>query len=154
MLTAVLAVLFAVLSPVPERDPDVVRKSFVILKATASYADARTLAAEAAERLAIRLDLRNLTPDRSIGLTFPESDCRDEFGEFPCYVARGRGDDGVYLSIEHSSSYEGFGEAQYLVVLASGAPRDRAVGAALRRAKGSFPETTVKTTPIYIGCIH
>ena len=154
MLTAVFAVLLAVTSPVSERDPDVVRKSFVILKATASSADARTLAAEAAERLAIRLDLRNLAPDRTMGLTFPEDDCRNEFGEFPCYVARGRWDDGVYLSVEHSSSYEGFEEGQYLVVLASGSPRDRVVGAALRRARGSFPETVVKTAPVYVGCIH
>ena len=73
MLTAVFAVLLAVTSTVPDRDPDVVRKSFVILKATASYADARTLAAEAAERLAIRLDLRNLAPDRTMGLTFPRT---------------------------------------------------------------------------------
>ena len=154
MLTAVFAVLLAVTAPVSDRDPDVVRKSFVILKSTASYADARTLAAEAAERLAIRLDLRNLAPDLTMGLTFPEDDCRNEFGEFPCYVARGRWDDGVYLSVEHSSSYEGFEEGQYLVVLASGSPRDRVVGAALRRAKGSFPETTVKTAPIYVGCLH
>jgi hypothetical protein len=154
MLTAVFAVLLAVTPPTSDRDPDVVRKSFVILKATASYADARTLAADAAERLAIRMDLRNLGPDGTIGLTFPEDDCRNEFGEFPCYVARGRWDDGVYLSIEHSSSYEGFAEGQYLVVLASGGPRDRNVGAALRRAKGSFPETVIKTAPVYVGCLH
>src|SRR5688572_1890267 len=154
MLTAVFAVLLAVTPPVADRDPDVVRKSFVILKATASYADARTLAADAAERLAIRLDLRSLAPDQDMGLTFPEDDCRNEFGEFPCYVARGRWDDGVYLSIEHSSSYEGFAEGQYLVVLASGGPRDRNVAAALRRAKGSFPEVIVKTAPIYVGCLH
>jgi len=154
MLTAVFAVLLAVTSSSPDRDPDVVRKSFVILKATASYAEARTLAADAAERLAIRLDLRNLAPDEAIGLTFPEDDCRNEFGEFPCYVARGRWDDGVYLSIEHSSSYEGFEEGHYLVVLASGGPRDRSVAAALRRARGAFPETVVKTAPIYVGCLH
>jgi hypothetical protein len=154
MLTAALTVLLAVTSPTPERDPDVVRKSFVILKSTPSYADARTVAAAAAERLAIRLDLRELSPDLSHGLTFPEEICRNEFGDFPCYVARGRWDDGVYLSIEHSSAYDGFERGQYLVVLASGSPRDRAVGAALRRAKGSFPETTVKTAPIFIGCIH
>ena len=154
MLTAVFAVLLAVTPLAADRDPDVVRKSFVILKATASYADARTLAADAAERLAIRLDLRNLAPDEAIGLTFPEDDCRNEFGEFPCYVPRGRWDDGVYLSIEHSSSYEGFEAGHYLVVLASGGPRDRSVAAALRRARGAFPETVVKTAPIYVGCLH
>ena len=149
-----LAALVAVTSTAPDRDPDVVRKSFVILKSTPSYADARALAAAAAEQLAIRLDLRELLPDASMGLTFSQDACNNEFGEFPCYVARGRWDDGVYVSVEHSSSYVGFDEGQYIVVLASGAPRDRAIGAALRRAKGQYPDAVVKTAPVYLGCIH
>ena len=71
-------------------DPDVVSKAFVILEATASYDEARAAAAAAAESLAIRMDLRGLSPDRTIGLTMSEADCADEFGEFPCYVPRGR----------------------------------------------------------------
>ena len=154
MLTAVLAALLAVTPPVPERDPDVVRKSFVILKATASYADAGRWRRRRPSGWRSGSTCATWRRDRTMGLTFPEDDCRNEFGEFPCYVARGRWDDGVYLSVEHSSSYEGFEEGQYLVVLASGSPRDRGVGAALRRAKGSFPETIVKTAPVYVGCIH
>jgi hypothetical protein len=149
-----LASLIAVTSSAPDRDPDVVRKSFVILKSTPSYAEARALAAEAAERLAIRMDLRDLAPDGEVGLTFPKQSCDDEFGEYPCYVPRGRWDDGVYISIEHSSSYEGFEEGLYVVMLASGSPRDRAIGAAVRRAKGQFPDVSVKTAPVYLGCIH
>jgi len=148
------ATLVAVSSVPRSEDPDVMRKSFVILKATHSYAEARALAAGAAERLAIRLDLRDLTPDRDVGLTFSEDACKNEFGEYPCYVPRGRWDDGVYLSIEHSSSYEGFEEGLYMVMLASGTPRDRAIGAAVRRAKGAYPEVVVKTAPVYLGCIH
>ena len=149
-----VAALVAVSSVPRPEDPDVVRKSFVIIKATHDYAEARALAAAAAEKLAIRLDLRDLAPDREVGLTFPEDACKNEFGEFPCYVPRGRWDDGVYLSIEHSSSYEGFEEGLYMVVLASGAPRDRAIGAAVRRAKGAYPDVVVKTAPVYLGCIH
>jgi hypothetical protein len=155
MIPAVaFAALVAVTSSVPERDPDTVRKSFVIIKATPSYAEARALAAAAAERLAIRLDLRELAPDAGVGLTFSEDACKNEFGEFPCYVPRGRWDDGVYLSVEHSSSYEGFEEGFYVVMLASGSPRDRTIGAALRRAKSQYPDTFVKTAPVYVGCIH
>jgi hypothetical protein len=135
-------------------DPDVVPKAFVILKATPSYDDARAAAAAAAETLAIRMDLRGLIPDGTIGLTLPEADCADEFGEFPCYVPRGRWDDGVYLSVEHSSSFAGFDENQYLVVLASGAPHDHGVRAALRRAKSAYPTAYVKTVPVYLGCLH
>jgi hypothetical protein len=149
-----LAALVAVTPPTPEQDPDVVRKSFVIIKSTPSYAEARALATAAAERLAIRLDLRELSPDADVGLTFSQESCTSEFGEYPCYVPRGRFDDGVYISIEHSSSYEGFEEGQYIVMLASGSPRDRTIGAALRRAKGSYPEVVVKTAPVYLGCIH
>lgn len=151
---AAFAALVAVTSPHPDRDPDIVRKSFVIIKSTPSYAEARALAVAAAERLAIRIDLRDLAPDASVGLTFSRAACTDEFGQFPCYVPRGRWDDGVYLSVEHSSSYEGFEEGMYLVILASGSPRDRAIGAALRRAKGPYPDVLVKTAPVYIGCIH
>jgi hypothetical protein len=133
---------------------DVVPKSFVILKATPSYADARSIAATAAEELALRLNLRELAPHATLGLSFPEDTCESEFGEFPCYVPRGRFDDGVYISIEHSGSYEGMGDGEYLVVLASGAPHDRAVRAALRRAKPTFPAAVIKTTPVYLGCIH
>lgn len=149
-----VATLVAVSSVPPPEAPDVVRKSFVVIKATHDYAEARALAAAAAEKLAIRLDLRDLAPDQEVGLTFPEDACKNEFGAFPCYVPRGRWDDGVYLSIEHSSSYEGFEEGLYMVVLASGAPRDRTIGAAVRRAKSAYPEVVVKTAPVYLGCIH
>ena len=155
MIAAVaLAALVAVTSSPPEQEPEVVRKSFVIIKSTPSYAEARALAATAAERLAIRLDLRELAPDGDVGLTFSKESCDSEFGEYPCYVARGRWDDGVYISIEHSSSYEGFEEGQYVVMLASGSPRDRSIAAAVRRAKGQYPEVLVKTAPVYLGCIH
>jgi len=151
---AVLAALVAVTSSAPDRDPDVVRKSFVILKSTADYAEARAVAAAAAERLAVRLDLRDLIPDTTFGLTFSQDACNNEFGEFPCYVPRGRWDDGVYVSVEHSSSYVGFEEGLYIVVLASGSPRDRAIGAAVRRARGRYPDVLVRTAPVYLGCIH
>jgi hypothetical protein len=135
-------------------DPDLVTKGFVILETTASYADARAAAAAAAETLAIRMDLRQLAPDRTIGLTFPEAACVDEFGSFPCYVPRGRWDDGVYLSVEHTGSYPGFDENRYIVVLASGAPHDRALRAALRRAQSAYPTAFIKTIPVYLGCLH
>ena len=152
-LVALIAVMPSP-DPSPDRDPEIVRKAFVILKATPSYAEARGVAMSAAERLAIRLDLRELVPDHEMGLTFSEEACKNEFGEFPCYVPRGRWDDGVYISVEHSSSYEGLEEGRYIVVLASGAPRDRSIGAAVRRARDSFPDVTVRTAPVYLGCIH
>jgi len=32
--------------------------------------------------------------------------------------------------------------------------RDRAIGAAVRRAKSQYPDVVVKTAPVYLGCIH
>ena len=135
-------------------DDAMVTKAFVIVKATTSYDEARALAKAAATRLDVPIDLRALAPDDTIGLTFPKDQCRDEFGEFPCYVPRGRWDDGVYLSIEHSSAYLGWREGRYIVVLASGSPHDHDLLAALHRAKTVYPDATLKTTPIYLGCIH
>jgi hypothetical protein len=100
------------------------------------------------------MDLRDLAPDQDFGLTFSKESCDNEFGEYPCYVPRGRWDDGVYISIEHSSSYAGFDEGLYVVVLASGSPHDRSIGAAVRRAKSQYPDVVVKTAPVYLGCIH
>jgi hypothetical protein len=150
----VLVTLFAASPAASREDPDVVPKAFVILKKTSSYADARAVASDAAEQLALRMNLRDLAPDPTLGLTFSEDACKSGFGEFPCYVPRGRFDDGVYISIEYSGSYEGMEDGLYLVVLASGAPHDRAVRAALRRAKGAFPDAVIKTTPVYHGCLH
>ena len=154
MFTSIVLVGLLAASSGAHDDSDVVPKSFVILKSTPSYTEARAVAAAAADGLAIRMDLRQLSPDRTMGLTFSEEDCRSEFGEYPCYVPRGRWDDGVYLSIEHTSSYQGFDEGMYIVVLASGSPHDRTLRAALRRAKSAYPDATIKTTPVYLGCIH
>src|SRR5206468_10481681 len=89
MFTSIVLVGLLAASSDGHADPDVAPKSFVILKATPSYADARAVASAAADELAIRMDLRQLAPDRTMGLTFPEEDCRSEFGEYPCYVPRG-----------------------------------------------------------------
>jgi len=154
VIPAAVLVLMLATSVEPPEPPDVAPKSFVIVRSTTSYDEARAVAVAAAEQLAFRLNLRELAPDTALGLTFPEDDCKNEFGSFPCYVPRGRWDDGVYVSVEHTSSYEGFEEGFYIVVLASGSPRDRNVRAALRRAKTAYPEASIRTTPIYLGCIH
>ena len=153
-MSAPILLLMLATSVEPTEPPDLVAKAFVILKSTPSYAEARAAATTAAEQLALRMNLRDLAPHPMTGLTFSEEACNAEFGEFPCYVPRGRWDDGVYISIEHSSSYEGFEEGRYIVVLASGAPHDRSVRAAFRRAKPSFPDAVVRTTPVYLGCLH
>ena len=131
-----------------------VDKSFVILKSTSKYAEALSFATMAATRLNVKLDLRDLSSDARIGLTFPKALCEEEWDEFPCYVARGRWDDGVYISVEYSSGYKGFSPGMYIVVMANGYKGDKDVQAALVRARKAFQDAYIKTTSVYMGCMH
>jgi hypothetical protein len=72
----------------------------------------------------------------------------------PCYWPRGRFDDGVYVSIEYSTGYKGFKDGLYIVILANGGAEDDNVKAALRHARNIYPDAHVKTTPVYLGCVH
>jgi hypothetical protein len=155
MSTLVAVAILLASEEMPEND--VIPKSFVILKATADYRDAHKVAITAAQRLSVKLNLRDLSPYERGGhpeLTWSKESCLEEFGSFPCYVPRGRWNDGEYLSIETSDGYSGFRPGLYLVVLASGPPADPMLAAALRRARVVYPTVTFKTAPIYIGCIH
>ena len=131
-----------------------VEKSFVILKSTSSYAEALSFTTTAATRLAVKLDLRELSANKKLGLTFPKAWCEGEWGEYPCYIPRGRHDDGVYLSIEHSSGYKGFTPGLYIVIMANGYKGDEQLGAALARARSVYPDAYAKTTSVYMGCMH
>jgi hypothetical protein len=127
--------------------------SFVIVKSTARYRAAADFARAASRELGVKLDLRGLHPDPTLGLTFPREQCEDD-GEFPCYWPRGRFDDGVYLSVEHSSAYVGFRQDRYIVVLANGSRFHRPLLAALKKARARYPDAYLKTTSVYLGCVH
>jgi hypothetical protein len=85
-----------------------VEKDFVIVTSTPDYRAAVRAARDAARQLDVRLDLRKLSPHAKGGLTFPRTDCEESAFEYPCYVARGRDDDGAYVSVEYSTAYAGF----------------------------------------------
>lgn len=131
-----------------------VEKSFVILKSTGRYEEALSFLKSAEARLNVKVDLRGLAPNATRGLTLPKSRCEEEWGEFPCYFPRGRWDDGVYLSIEHSSGYKGFTPGLHIVVLASGSRASDQLRAARDLARGVYPDAYLKTTPVYLGCMH
>jgi len=131
-----------------------VKKSFVILKSTGSYDEAHRFSIAAAKALDARLDLRDLSPDKKVGLTFSRKACQHEIGSFPCYWPRGRFDDGVYVSIEYSNGYKGFKDGLYIVILANGGTEDENIKSALRHARAIYPDAYVKTTPVYLGCVH
>ncbi len=99
--------LFAVLLPVaggsaaaqdlepPDGSPPIVEKAFVIVTSTFRYQEAAELAALTAQELDWNVDPRGLSEDRAIGLTFSRAECEESSWDFPCYVPRGRFDDGV-----------------------------------------------------------
>lgn len=85
--------------------------------------ESAAVAAEAAIQLQIPLDLRRLVHDEKHGLAWPQEICAQEaLFPYPCCVAHGRFDDGVYLSIERSDAYSDFAPGFFIVIAASGAP--------------------------------
>lgn len=138
-----------------ENNNPLVEKQFVILRSTTDYKEARRTALKASQLLGTALDLRGLSEDKRIGLTFDERICVEEGGaDYPCYVARGRYDDGDYVSIEYSSAFEGFAKGYYIVVSSSYTRGSMEISEALRKAKRYFKNAYSKTSNVYVGCIH
>lgn len=131
-----------------------VKKDFLILMSTKSYAAALSLAKQAATAENIKLDLRGLSENKTSGLSFSKEDCEKEAMEFPAYVARGRWDDGVYISIEYSDAYSGFREGYYIVIAASGFKDDKEIKAAYNKLKLKYRDAYFKSSKVYIGCMH
>ncbi len=131
-----------------------VQKSFLILRSTTNYAEARQVAEKASNVLEIPLDLRGLLNRDSGGLTLNKGECSEAGWGYPCYVARGRDDDGAYISIEYSTAYEGFTKGLYIVVGASGNPDSAFLKRWGSESKKKYPDSYIKHTEVYVGCIH
>ena len=128
-----------------------VMKGFVIARSTKDYTAAKQTAQDAAKKLALKLDLRDLKPHKKNGLTYSKADCENE-GGYPCYISRGRYDDGDYVSIEWSNAFDGFAKGYYIVILASGNKQD--INPTLTKAKKFYKDAYTKQTSVYIGCMH
>jgi hypothetical protein len=131
-----------------------VKKELVIVGTAASYKEAIRTAQNASRLLKLKLDLRGLVPAKEGGLTVAPSEC-EKFGpDAPCYyVARGRFDDGPYVSIEYSSDYRGLRPKLYMVVVASGSPDDPDVSQAKRSARAFFRDVYSRIVSVYVGCM-
>ena len=127
---------------------------FVIVKSTVNYDEARTTAAEASRRLRLPMKLRDLSPTPEGGLSFPKAICEKSGWDAPCYVARGRYDDGAYVSIEHTSGYPEFKPNLYIVVVASDRKGSALTKKAARAARKVFPDAYARVAQVYLGCIH
>src|SRR5262249_39785274 len=125
---------------------------FVIVRSTGDYADAKRVVQRAHDKLGIAINLRGLIHDPRHGLTWSKAECdRDPLYPFPCYMARGRFDAGVYLSIERSNAYRSFQPGYLIVIAASGEPGSRELVTTLDAVKSLFPDAYVKTEKVYHG---
>ena len=149
-----LIFLFLTITEIPafaQEGQPFVKNSFVIVQSTKNYDKAKTEAVKASQQLHQKLDLRELTPNKKSGLTYAEKICEDEDG-YPCYIARGRYDDGDYVSIEWSNAFTGFTKGYYIVVIYSGTKT--AADTILKKAKTVFKEAYAKQSSVYVGCMH
>ncbi len=146
----------AIVSPGEENvEPEpFVEKEFVIVKSTASYKEAAKAAASAAAKLGVRLDLRGLSPHERTGLTSSEEECSRNDFPYPCYVPRGRYDDGTYASVEWSSDYGGFSKGLYVVMVSSEVTGSSETGRMLEVAHRAYPDAYSKRARVYVGCLH
>jgi hypothetical protein len=140
-----------------ECDPNLepyVDKEFVILKTTPAFKEATKSAAKAAAELGIGLNLRGLSPNLRTGLTFSKEECAGSELPYPCYVPRGRRDDGAYVSVEWSSKYQIFARGLYVVMIASGVPGSSETRRMLAAARRVYPAAHAKRAKVYVGCLH
>jgi hypothetical protein len=129
-----------------------VNTHFCIILSTKSYAAAKKVAIEASKKYKMKLDYRDLTPHKKLGLTLSKKDCEAEGWDYPAYVARGRYDSGEFVSIEYSNAYDGFAKGYYIVIVASGdAPECKAT---LQKVKSTYKTAYIKQTEVYVGCMH
>ena len=131
-----------------------VEKDFVVLPAIASYTEAHLVARTAARRLGLKLDLRRARPDGYGRLTFPPADCKANDWVYPCFVSRGRQDDGTYVSVDVADRFFDAEARGYLVILGSGPKDDPSTRALAEKARSLFPLAELRTDDVWQGRIH
>jgi hypothetical protein len=130
---------------------------FLIIGSTKSYEKALEFLRKAAAQSGVPIDLREVVFDPNFGLTFSKQAMEaagDPLYTYPWYLHRGRGDDGVYLSIERSDSYDSFAPGFFVVMAASGAPQSAELTETLEKVKRWYPDAYVKSASVYFGCMH
>ena len=130
-------------------DSQYVEKGFLIILSTKDYDSALKRAEDASEQLGLDFKTRGYYPDEESGL---KSDEVCGCGESHGYIARGRYDDGEYVSIEYSSSFKSFADGYYIVILASGRRKD--LKPFLTKVKAFYNDAYIKNSKVYIGCMH
>jgi hypothetical protein len=150
------------LSPSPRADEDApevpdasIVLNFLILKSTKSYSEAKVTAEKAAKALHLRLDLGGYEFNQESGLSLSEQECGESAFDFPCYVARGRGDeDKPYISVEYSSAFPEFAKGLYIVVASASRLNETRGASLLKKVKKLYPDAYLKRAKVWLGCMH
>ncbi len=138
-----------------DKEPEpYIEKSFLIIASTQDLKEAQRIAKTASTKTGFALKDTKLQADELIGASFCEDSCKVYGWEFPCYVGRGRYDDGVYVSVEYSNAYSGFKKGLFIVIAANGNKTEKEMKDAMTKVKLHYPKSYIKTTKVYIGCMH
>jgi hypothetical protein len=138
-------------------------KHFLIVSSTTDYKTALVIATQSSKALQLPLQLRGLKPKTNgkKGLTLPKDSCILYMGglysdgdEQDCYFARGRFDEGDYVSIEYSDAYESFAKGYFIVVLGNSYGKNETLKASLKKAKLKYKDAYIKRTKVYMCCMH
>jgi hypothetical protein len=157
-----IPLLISVMSSFGQVRPECfVKKYFLLIQSTTDYKLAFQTAQKAAKDLNLKLELRGLVKDQNthIGLSLPVDTCLKYTAEegaedSSCYMARGRWDDGIYISIEYSNAYQGFSKGFYIVVAGSSDIKDELLIATLNKVKTKYSDAYIKSSKVYMCCMH
>ena len=151
IILSISLIFFAAVNCLAQEAQPYIKKYFVIVQSTKNYTAAKLTAEKVAKQLNQPLDLRQLKPNKKTGLTFADSVCENE-GGYPCYIARGRFDDGNFVSIEWSNAINGFAKGYYVVIVGAGSKDETTI--VLKKVKKFFKDAYIKQAEVYIGCMH
>jgi len=153
-LSIILLFVFAVMRINAQEESQTVKKGFLIVSASKNYDATKILAKKVSEKLGYKLNLRDLIPNKTLGLTFPKDTCEVNNFEFPTYIARGRWDDGEYVSIEYTNEYEGFTPGYYIIIVSSHDKGNPELSNVLKYVKKYYKSAYIKYADVYMGCMH
>lgn len=153
-----LLALGLVFTQVKAQDPSMnmeTKKYYLIAASMKDYDAALKKAKSLSTSLDLELNLRDLKPQEDgSGLTWDQSTCEGDNWEYPCYVARGRYDDGDYISIEWSNAISGFSKGYYVVVISSQSEYGTHLKEVLTKVRTVVKDAYVKSAMVYMGCMH
>ena len=157
----ILMFLFPLFTIAQSNNDCIVKKDFLIIHSGKNYRTALAVAQKASKELNIKMDLRELSPvtDTALGLSLPYISCKSMYEDIVppdtcCYIARGRSDDGEYISIEYSSAYDGFARGYYIVIVSSGMKAENGMKKLLNRVKTKFKDAYIKSSWVYVCCLR